>query len=73
MCFKEEYEDICEAGFQGDYNDYLRYRKTYGQEVDHTDTKSHLTFLYNRLMEVYGENKNYDYMKKFKDIIDSMN
>ena len=30
-----------------------------------------LEFLYNRLIEKYGENENYDYMIKFRDIINS--
>jgi hypothetical protein len=30
-----------------------------------------LDFLYNRLIEKYGENENYDYMIKFRDIINS--
>ena len=34
MKFKEEYEDICKAGFVGSYEDYLDYRRGYGKEVD---------------------------------------
>jgi hypothetical protein len=30
-----------------------------------------LNFLYNRLIEKYGENENYDYMIKFREIINS--
>ena len=30
-----------------------------------------LEFLYNRLIDKYGENKNYDYMIKFREIINS--
>jgi hypothetical protein len=30
-----------------------------------------LEFLYRRLIEKYGENENYDYMIKFRDIINS--
>ena len=30
-----------------------------------------LEFLYNRLIEKYNENENYDYMIKFRDIINS--
>jgi hypothetical protein len=30
-----------------------------------------LEFLYSRLIEKYGENENYDYMIKFRDIINS--
>jgi hypothetical protein len=32
-----------------------------------------LNFLYNRLIEKYGENENYDYMIKFREIINSRN
>ena len=35
-------------------------------------TKIHLEFIYNRLINKYNENKNYDYMIKFKEIIDDM-
>jgi hypothetical protein len=35
------------------------------------DTKV-LDFVYERLTEVYGENKNVNYMSKFKDIIDTV-
>ena len=34
--------------------------------------KEMLTWLYERLVNVHGENENYDYMIKFKDIIDRM-
>lgn len=34
--------------------------------------KKHLEFLYLRLIKVHGENENYDYMIKFKEIIDSI-
>jgi len=32
--------------------------------------KEHLQWLYNRLVNIHGENPNYDYMLKFKEIID---
>jgi len=31
---------------------------------------NHLTWIYNRLIHVYGENPNYDYMIRFNEIID---
>jgi hypothetical protein len=31
--------------------------------------KEHLQWLYNRLVNVHGENPNYDYMLKFQEII----
>jgi hypothetical protein len=34
-------------------------------------TKEHLDFIYNRMLEVHGENENVDYMLKFKSIIDN--
>lgn len=37
---------------------------------DRMDNKRHLQFIYDRLRFVYGENKNIDYMRKFKEIID---
>jgi hypothetical protein len=35
-----------------------------------TDDKRCLEFIYNRLINVYNENSNYDYMINFKKIID---
>lgn len=34
--------------------------------------ENHLEWIYNRLIEVHGENSNYDYMIKFKEIIQSL-
>ena len=31
--------------------------------------KNHLEWIYERLVEAHGENPNYDYMLKFKEII----
>lgn len=36
-----------------------------------TDTEV-LDFVYARMIEMYGENKNVDYMSKFKDIINTI-
>ena len=35
--------------------------------------KDHLQWIYNRLAEVHGENKNADYMHRLKTIIDNTN
>lgn len=35
--------------------------------------KTHLEFIYNRLVNVYGENELYDYMIKFKESIEEIN
>jgi len=35
-------------------------------------TKEFLTWIYNRLVNVYGENPNLDYMIRLKTIIDSI-
>ena len=37
-----------------------------------SDNVTHLEFIYNRMAEVHGENKNYDYMLRFASIIDDM-
>lgn len=37
-----------------------------------TKEQIHLKFLYDRLIHVHGENRNYDYMIKFKEIIDNL-
>lgn len=34
--------------------------------------KQHLEWIYKRLLNVYEENPNYDYMLKFKEIIDNL-
>ena len=36
-------------------------------------SKTHLEWIYNRLIEVHGENELYDYMIKFKEIIEEVN
>jgi len=33
--------------------------------------KFHLEWIYNRLITIHGENPNYDYMLKFKEILDN--
>lgn len=30
---------------------------------------SHLNFIYNRMKDIHGENENFDYMLKFKEVI----
>jgi len=35
-----------------------------------TSDKQHLQWIYDRLCSVHGENPNYDYMLRFKEIID---
>jgi hypothetical protein len=37
-----------------------------------SDNVTHLEFIYNRMAEVHGENKNYDYMLRFASIIEEM-
>lgn len=34
--------------------------------------KQHLSWIFDRLVSVYAENRNYDYMIRFKSIIDNM-
>lgn len=34
--------------------------------------KQHLEWIYNRLIHIHGENPNYDYMLKFKEIINNL-
>lgn len=36
-----------------------------------TSNHDHLTWIYNRLINVHGENANYDYMLRLKEIIDN--
>jgi hypothetical protein len=38
------------------------------QNINEKDVK-HLQWLYDRMVNVHGENKDYDYMIKFKEII----
>jgi hypothetical protein len=40
------------------------------QDYSHDDIK-HLEWMYNRMIEIHGENKNYDYMIKLKKIIET--
>jgi hypothetical protein len=35
------------------------------------ENKQHLEWIYNRLIEIHNENPNYDYMLKFKEIIEN--
>lgn len=35
--FQEEYERICEAGFEGTYDEFLVYRATYGKNSEHKE------------------------------------
>jgi hypothetical protein len=37
-----------------------------------TTNKQHLEFLYQRLINVHGENPNYDYMLRMREIIDKL-
>lgn len=37
-----------------------------------SDNVTHLEFIYNRMVEVHGENKNYDYMLRFASIIEEL-
>lgn len=39
---------------------------------EHQKRKEHLQFIYDRLVNVHGENPLYDYMWKLKEIIDKM-
>jgi hypothetical protein len=41
------------------------------QNINEKDVK-HLQWLYDRMANVHGENKNYDYMIKFKEIIEQL-
>lgn len=34
--------------------------------------KDHLNWLFDRMINVHGENENYDYMRRFREIIESM-
>lgn len=36
------------------------------------DNKNHLEFIHCRMVELHGENKDIDYMKKFKEIIETL-
>lgn len=36
------------------------------------DSRKHLEWIYGRMIEVHSENKNFDYMQKFREIIDSL-
>ena len=39
------------------------------QNINEKDVK-HLQWLYDRMVNVHGENKDYDYMIKFKEIME---
>ena len=41
------------------------------QNINEKDVK-HLQWLYDRMANVHGENKDYDYMIKFKEIIEQL-
>ena len=41
------------------------------QNINEKDVK-HLQWLYDRMVNVHGENKDYDYMIKFKEIIEQL-
>ena len=54
-----------------------KYRSKYGELPIRTisetpNQKKHLTFIYERLINVYKENPNYDYMIRLKEMIDSI-
>lgn len=38
-----------------------------------TDDVKHLDWIYNRMLSVYNENPNYDYLRKLKQIINKLN
>ena len=41
------------------------------QNINEKDVK-HLQWIYDRMANVHGENKDYDYMIKFKEIIEQL-
>ena len=41
------------------------------QQVYSDDDVKHLEWMYNRMIEIHGENTNYDYMIKLKNIIET--
>jgi hypothetical protein len=34
--------------------------------------KEHLEWIYHRMIEIHGENPNYDYMIKFREILENL-
>ena len=53
----------------GYINGFNAHRKLIAEKVTNLNNVNHLQWIYDRLIHVYGENENDDYMKKFKDII----
>jgi len=43
-----------------------------GIELPTDKDTAHLQWIYNRMSDVHGENENYDYMLKFKEIIEQL-
>ena len=50
-------------------NDILRISPDYNPEQSETPTESHLEWIYQRMIRVHGEDKNVDYMVKFKELV----
>jgi hypothetical protein len=51
--------------------DYKKNKNMENQNINEKDVK-HLQWLYDRMVNVHGENKDYDYMIKFKEIIEQL-
>ena len=67
-------ENTCYALFTGSCDGSLKeVNKCKAERVIHSSKEKDaklLEFIYNRLIDVYKENPNYDYMRGFKNIID---
>jgi hypothetical protein len=59
-------------GFKAGFNTHKELVKDKLLSTQLYSNENHLEWIYNRLIEVHGENSNYDYMIKFKEIIQSL-
>jgi hypothetical protein len=60
------------GGFQHGFNTHKELVKARFLSTQLYSNENHLEWIYNRLIEVHGENSNYDYMIEFKKIIQSL-
>ena len=60
------------GGFQHGFNTHKELVKARFLSTQLYSNENHLEWIYNRLIEVHGENSNYDYMIEFKKIIENI-
>jgi hypothetical protein len=60
------------GGYQHGFNAHKELVKARFLSTQLYSNENHLEWIYNRLIEVHGENSNYDYMIEFKKIIQSL-